>query len=158
MRASIATVLTACLAGLATAGCGGQDDSTPVACLEGTGAYLTALRDAPHPVKVGGETAISECLAANQTAGDLSTVGVALVEAATRLNAAARAQPGGDANLELGYLVGAAERGAAETEGIHADLIRRLTVAARFAPDRDPLSQTFRLIYLEGFDAGNARG
>ena len=158
MRAAIATVLIACLAALAAGGCGGQDDSTPVACLEGTGAYLTALGDAPGAVKVGGETAISECLAPNQTAGDLSTVGVALVEAATRLNAEARAQPGGDAALQLGYLIGAAERGAAETEGIHSDLLRRLAVAARFAPDRDPLSQAFQQAYREGFDAGNARG
>jgi len=158
MRASIATVLISGLAALAAAGCGGQSDSTPLACLEGTGAYLTALRDAPGAVKVGEEAAISECLAANQTAGDLSTVGVALVEAATRLNAEARAQPGGEASLELGYLVGAAERGAADTEGIHSDLLRRLAVAARFAPDRDPLSRNFRQAYREGFDAGHEHG
>jgi hypothetical protein len=158
MRASIATVLIICLAAFA-AGCGGgQDDSTPVACLEGTGAYLTALRDAPGAVKVGDETAISECFAPNQAAGDLSTVGVALVEAATRLNAQARAQPSGDAAVELGYLLGAAERGAEATEGIHSDLIRRLAVAARFAPDRDPLSQAFQQAYREGFDAGRTHG
>ena len=157
MRASIATLLIAGLAALA-AGCGSQGDSTPVACLEGTGAYLAALRAAPGAVEVGGETAISECLAQNQSAGDLSTVGTALVEAATRLNAAARARPGGAANVELGYLLGAAERGAAETEGIHSDLVRRLAVAARFAPGREPLSQAFQQAYREGFDAGNARG
>jgi hypothetical protein len=158
MRASIATVLLACVAALAVAGCGGQDDSTPVACLEGTGAYLTALREAPGAVEVGGETAISECLAPNQTAGDLSTVGVALVEAATQLNAEARAEPSGNAGVELGYLLGAAERGAEETEGIHSDLLRRLAVAARFAPDREPLTPAFQRAYREGFDAGNAHG
>jgi hypothetical protein len=158
MRAPIATVLIACMAALAAAGCGSQDDSTPVACLEGTSAYLSALRAAPGAVKVGGETPIGQCLTQNQTAGDLSTVGSALVEAATRLNAEARAEPGGRAGVELGYLVGAAERGAAETEGIHTDLLRRLAVAARFAPDREPLSPAFQKAYREGFDAGHAHG
>src|SRR5882757_9573819 len=123
MRARIATLLLAGAAVLAAAGCGSQDDSTPVACLEGTGAYLTALKAAPGAVEVGGEATISECLARNQQAGDLSSVGIALVEAATRLNADARAEPGGAAAVQLGYLIGAAERGAADTEGIHTDLV-----------------------------------
>jgi hypothetical protein len=144
---------------LAVAGCGSQgDDSTPVACLKGTGAYLTALRAAPEAVTLAGQTPISECLAENQQAGDLATVGEALVEAATKLNAEARAEPGGAANLELGYLLGAAERGAEKTEGIHADLVRRLTVAARFAPADDPLPGGFLKTYREGFDAGHERG
>ena len=74
MRASIATLLIAGLAALA-AGCGSQGDSTPVACLEGTGAYLAALRAAPGAVEVGGETAISECLAQNQSAGRSRALG-----------------------------------------------------------------------------------
>lgn len=158
MRALIATVSIACLSALAATGCGGQDDSTPVACLEGTGAYMRALEKAPGAVELGGETAISECLAPNQTAGDLATVGVTLVETATRLNADSRAEPGGDAALRLGYLIGAAERGAEETEGIHTDLLRRLLVAARFAPDRTPLSADFMAAYREGFDAGRDHG
>jgi hypothetical protein len=157
VRAATAIVAFACIAALG--GCGSQnDDSTPVACLEGTSAYLNALRAAPGEVTISGETPISECLAENQQAGDLATVGEALVEAATKLNAEARAEPGGDASLELGYLLGAAERGAEKTEGIHADLIRRLTVAARFAPADDPLPPGFLDRYREGFDAGLAVG
>jgi hypothetical protein len=141
------------------AGCGGgRDDSTPVACLEGTRVYLDALADAPGTVTLDGETPISDCLAENQQGGDLATVGEAMVEAATELNTEARAEPGGDANLQLGYLVGAAERGAEETEGIHADLLRRLTVGARYAPGREPLSPAFLATYAEGFDAGRANG
>jgi hypothetical protein len=159
MRAPKATATLVCVGALVLAGCGSQnDDSTPVACLEGTGAYLTALRAAPGAVVVGGETPISECLAENQQAGDLATVGEALVETATKLNSEARGEPGGDANLELGYLLGAAERGAEKTEGIHADLIRRLTVAARFAPADDPLPAEFLGTYREGFDAGQEKG
>jgi hypothetical protein len=157
MRASIAIVVVTCVA-LAGAGCGSQRDSTPVACLGGPSTYLNALRAAPEAVRVGGDTPISECLAENQQAGDLASVGGAMVEAATTLNAEARAEPGGDANLRLGYLLGAAQKGADKTEGIHTDLVRRLTVAARFAPGRQPLSQEFLATYAKGFDAGHARG
>ncbi|MCW2989179.1 MAG: hypothetical protein JWM24_2117 [Solirubrobacterales bacterium] len=156
MRTLIA-IVSVCLLGLA-AGCGKQDDSTPIACLEGSSAYVKALAGAPRAVKLDAETAISDCLAPNQKGGDLATVGTALVETATKLNAEARAQPGNDANLQLGYLLGAAQRGADRSEGIHADLLRRLTVAARYAPGREPLPPAFLAAYRQGFDAGHARG
>jgi hypothetical protein len=138
--------------------CGHSDDGTPVACLEGSGAYVRALAGAPGEVKLGGETPISDCLAENQQGGELASVGTALVEATTELNAEARSDPGGDANLRLGYLLGAAQRGADRSEGIHADLIRRLTVAARYAPGDQPLSPAFLAAYRRGFDAGHERG
>jgi hypothetical protein len=156
VRRLLATVVLAL--GLLVAGCGGPGDSTPVACLGGTGAYLKALRRAPGEVLLAGETPISDCLAENQQAGDLATVGVATVTAATRLNAEARAKPGGAANLRLGYLLGAAKRGAEDTEGIHADLVRRLVVAARYSPDDRPLPAAFRRTYRRGFAAGFAHG
>jgi hypothetical protein len=145
-------------AALLVAGCGGREGSTPVGCLEGREAYLSALEAAPGEVRLDGETPISECLAENQDPGDLATAGAAMVEAATTLNAEAREGPGGAANLQLGYLIGAAERGAEETAGIHADLLRRLAVAARFAPGKQPLPQTFLRTYAEGYDAGRADG
>ncbi|HEX5989087.1 MAG TPA: hypothetical protein VFY75_02580 [Solirubrobacterales bacterium] len=148
--------MSACLVA-ALAGCGDQDDSTPVACLEGATAYEKALTAAPGEVRLGGETAISDCLTPNQTAGDLARVGEAMIEAATNLNAEARAG-GGEAAVQLGYLLGAAERGSEESEGIHSDLVRRLTVAARYAPDKQPLSQDFLDGYREGFDAGRSGG
>jgi len=157
MRAPIAIVLTCIFAAFA-ASCGGRSASTPVACLEGSRTYLAALADAPGEAKLDGETPISECLAENQQGGDLATVGTAMLEAATELNAEARAEPGDDANLQLGYLIGAAQRGAEQTEGIHADLLRRLTVAARYARGRQPLPPAFLATYREGFDAGRARG
>jgi hypothetical protein len=152
-----AAALLAALA-LSPLGCGHQSDSTPVACLEGTPAYEKALRDAPREVRLQGNTAISDCLASNQQAGDLARVGEAMVETATALNSQAREEDGGDAAVQLGYLLGAAERGAASSEGIHADLVRRLTVAARYAPSGQPLSQQFLAAYREGFDAGRSGG
>jgi hypothetical protein len=157
MRARLVLVALL-LATTALGGCGGRDDpSTPVACLEGAGVYLSALAEAPAEVRLDGETPISDCLAENQQGGDLATVGEAMVDAATKLNAEARADPGGPAGLRLGYLLGAAERGAEETEGIHTELVRRLTVAARYSPE-GPLPAGFTGAYREGFDAGHAGG
>lgn len=146
-------------AGLALlVGCGSTDSSTPVACREGSGVYLAALREAPGAVKLRGETPISGCLVENQSGGDLASVGTTMVAVTTKLNAEARAHPGDDANLQLGYLVGAAQRGADRTDGIHAELIRRLAAAARYSPDNRPLPATFLEAYQRGFDAGEARG
>jgi hypothetical protein len=139
-------------------GCGSADDSTPVACLEGATAYERALKAAPDEVLLGDETLISECLPRNQSGGDLTRVGEALIETTTALNAEARAEPGGAANLQLGYLLGAVERGAEESEGIHSDLIRRLVVAARFVPDKQASPPGFLPTYSEGFAAGRASG
>lgn len=156
MRASIGFALAA--AALLLSGCGQQGESTPAACLKGPGAYLGALAHAPGRVKLSGEVPISDCLAENQKSGDLASVGQALLEAATQLNAEARSHPGGQAALELGYLLGAAERGAERTDGIHAELVRRLTVAARYSPGNRPLSPAFLGAYREGFDTGHAHG
>ncbi|MGN6201969.1 MAG: hypothetical protein ACTHNY_06140 [Solirubrobacterales bacterium] len=156
MRFVAAALLVALV--LAGIGCGSQDDSTPVACLEGAGAYEAALREAPDEVLLGGETLISECLAENQKAGDLARVGEAMLETATSLSAQARQEDGGGAAVQLGYLIGAAERGAETSQGIHADLVRRLTVAARYAPGGQPLTQQFLGAYREGFDAGRSGG
>jgi hypothetical protein len=140
------------------AGCGGPDDSTPVACLEGSPAYLRALRRAPDAVKLRGETPISACLAENQSGGDLATVGAALLRATTKLNSEARADPGGDASLRLGYLLGAVTGGAEDTEGIHAELLRRLAAAAAYSPGERPLPTAFEKTYREGFEAGRGGG
>jgi len=150
----------ACAAALAAAavGCGSSDDSTPVACLEGAGAYERALGAAPAEVLLEDETLISECLTRNQSGGDLVRVGEATLETATALNAEARDEPGGDVAVQLGYLLGAVERGSEGSEGIHADLVRRLTVAARYAPGKQPLSPQFLAAYREGFEAGRSGG
>lgn len=157
-RRRVALLLLAATFAAVTAGCGRQSDHTPVACLGGAGNYLSALQGAPERVRLASNTPISSCLAKNQQAGDLAAVGTATVTAATKLNAEARAHPGGDANLQLGYLLGAAQRGADGTEGIHAELIRRLAAAARYSPDNRPPPPAFQQAYLQGYDAGHEKG
>lgn len=155
--AALATaLLIAALAFLA--GCGSADESTPVACLEGADAYEQALTAAPDEVLLGDETLISECLTRNQSGGDLTRVGEALIETATALNAEAREDPGGEAAVRLGYLLGAVKSGSEESEGIHSDLVRRLTVAARYAPGKDPLPPAFYRAYRSGYAAGQSKG
>jgi hypothetical protein len=143
---------------IAVAGCGGTSDETPAACLDGPGAYLGALGAVPGEVRLSGEVAISECLAENQSGGDLATVGAAMVMAATRLNAEARADPGDEAAVQLGYLVGAAERGEERSEGIHADLLRRLEAAALYSPGDRPVPPAFRQAYRDGHEVGLSGG
>jgi hypothetical protein len=138
--------------------CGDGGDGTPVACLDGKGAYLGALGDAPGEVRLSGEAPISDCLAENQPGGELATVGATMVAVATQLNAEARSGAGGGAALRLGYLIGAAQRGAEATEGIHADLVRRLEAAARYSPGDRPLPAHFQRDYGEGLKAGRAGG
>lgn len=163
MRRPRLAIAVACLLALVgavgVAGCGGRAEATtPVACLEGAGAYVHALGAAPGEVRLAGETPIGGCLVERQQEGDLADVGEAMIEAATRLNAEARAQGGGQAAVELGYLVGAAAAAAQKTEGLQDNLVRRLTVAARFAPDREPLSPAFLAAYMRGYDAGRSSG
>ena len=158
MRAAPATLLATLVLAGGLAACGEVKDDTPVACLEGAGPYLKALHGAPKRVELRGGVPISGCLVENQDGGDLAGVGQAMLEAATGLNAEAWAEPGGEANLELGYLIGAAQRGADDTEGIHTDLLRRLTAAASYSPDNRPLPAEFTRAYREGFDAGHAGG
>ncbi len=158
MRARPILCAAVAVLALLAAGCGSDRNAgTPVACLEGSEAYLRALDKAPGAVRLEG-TPLEDCLAENQSGGELAEVGEAMVDAATTLNAEARREDGGEATVELGYLVGAAERGAERTEGIHTDLIRRLVVAARFAPGAETLSPAFLASYEEGFDAGRDGG
>ncbi|MGH2982603.1 MAG: hypothetical protein ACRDKV_11245 [Solirubrobacterales bacterium] len=150
---------SACLAVLlalaAMAACGSaDDDTTPVACLNGEPPYARALESAPGAVRLEGETPISDCLVENQSAGDLGQLGTILVGMTTDLNTGARADPGGAPTVQLGYLIGAVERGAERTGGIHAELVRRLEAAALFSPAGKPPPPPFDQTYAKGYAAG----
>jgi hypothetical protein len=145
---------------LVVAGCSSDDDepTTPVACLQPAAGYLQALEAAPAAVRLDGTTPISDCLTRGQGSGELANVGESMVSAATQLNAGARRAPGSPASLQLGYLVAAVEKGAAETGGIHADLVRRLQTAAQFSGGRGQPPASFQRAFGRGFAAGQASG
>ncbi|HYU59540.1 MAG TPA: hypothetical protein VEK39_02165 [Solirubrobacterales bacterium] len=150
--------LAAAAAAIIGAGCSSEDEGTPEACLAPASAYRDALEDAPGPVALDGAIAVSGCLPPGQGAADLAQVGQAMVEAATQLNGAARRDPGGGGAVALGYLVGAAQKGASATGGIHADLLRRLDAAAQFSPGGKPLPAGFERGYAKGYTAGLETG
>jgi hypothetical protein len=116
---------------LAAAGCGGSDPApVDAACMASPDAIERALARAPGPVALPSGTRLSECVAGARSDADLQNTGLVLTRAADDL--ADRAQRGdAAAAVGLGYLVGAARRGAARTNGIHAELARRLESAAR---------------------------
>ena len=152
-RASVLLIPLALL----VAGCGSSDGGdTPAACLAPAATYLKALEAAPDPVRLAGETPISGCLVEDQSAGDLADVGASLVRTATLLSVAAQRNPGGEQSLRLGYMVGAVLVGAAETSGIHTDLVRRIESSARHLGSRDKSS--FGLVYARGYAAGRSGG
>jgi hypothetical protein len=145
---------------LLAVGCGSEDEeaSAPVACLQSAEAYLRALEAAPAAVMLDGTTPISDCLVPGQSAGDLANIGEAMVLAATELSAEARRAPASPAALRLGYLIGSVQRGAEETGGIHADLVRRLQTAARLGPQSGQPPKAIQRGFARGLAAGQATG
>ena len=146
---------TALTAGLA-AGCGDDsEEETPQACLGTAAEYRQALAGVPGDVALADGTAISGCLPAEQTSGELAQTGAVMIAAATDLNADARTDPTGPAAVQLGFLVGAVERGA---DSIHADLVRRVNSAARFSPGGGLQPPEFERTFGQGYSAGLESG
>ena len=137
------------------AGCGSDEADTPAACLAPARDYVEALEPAPEPVRLADSTPISDCLAPDQDPADVARVGEEMIDAATELNARARRDPSGEATVRLGYLIGAAQQGAAD---IHTDLLRRLDTAARFTEGGRPPPASFERAFGEGYAAGQESG
>lgn len=156
-RPKLLVTTLACSAAIFIGACGG-DEETPAACFGDAGVYLTALEAAPRDVRLEGEVPISECLTDDQEGGEIGQVGEPMIAAATRLNAAARRDPDGDATLQLGYLVGAVQEGASTTGGIHRDLVLRLDAAARFQPQGKVTPPAFERTFGTGYAAGQDAG
>ena len=116
------------LLALALGACGGTAP-LPQSCLEARdGDVLRALRHAPGDVALHDGTPISTCVARAIGDVDLQVVGVALTVAADRL--AQRVAGSDRAAFQLGFLMGATERGAARTTGVQSELSSRVRQAA----------------------------
>ena len=147
-RAAVALLLVA-------AGCGGTSP-TPLAdgCTANPEGIVRALATAPGPVVLEDGSPLSRCVADGTDDGELQTVGITFSGAAERLRASAERDP--DAALQLGYLVGVTQKGAARTNGVMAELVRRIEiVAGRTADDASPAAQR---ALQEGLRAGAADG
>jgi hypothetical protein len=144
--------------GVATAliaGCGEEEIAPPAqACTDAPAAIVRALAAAPGAVRLADGTALSACVGHARTASALQDVGVALTSAAEELEQAALA---GDerAALQLGYLIGATRRGAEETSGLGAELVRRVERSGAAA---DAVGPRHGAAVRRGMAAGAGRG
>ena len=153
IRAKAVLAIAMPLVILGAISCGDTDPATPAACLGGPPGFRAALADAPGPVRLDGEVAISDCLPRNQGAGPQESVGRSLLLVASGF---ARQRDRGDraeaAALRDGYLVGAVRRAAEDSEGIHSALVDRITSAAESGLGREPAQ--VRQAYERGRAAG----
>jgi hypothetical protein len=101
-------------------------------------------------VRVDGRR-LSECFAKGGTQGDVENLGAVFVVAAEHLADQSLQNENRTALMRLGFLIGAAHRGAARAQGIYSELLRRLdTVQQRV----DTRAAAFR----SGRAAGAAHG
>jgi hypothetical protein len=154
MPRRLAAPLAVPLAALAAA-CGAQDAPAPdPACTASPEAIAQALGRAPRAVTLGGGARLSECVSRSRNDAELQETGRVLTHVADDL--ARRAQDGDlAAATALGYLVGAARRGAAHTAGVHAELQRRLERSAAFLEEDGPRAS---VALRRGLRAGRATG
>ncbi len=147
-----ATAAALCAVAL-LAGCGAsKPPPLPAACLQPVDEIARALARAPASVRLSDGSPLSRCVSRARADADLPAVGVSLTQIADGLSARA----GGDAAaaLQLGYLVGAVRRGAADTPGIAAQLARRLDRAA----PHDFATPAARRALTRGIRLGEAGG
>jgi hypothetical protein len=133
------------------AGCSTSDrPKLPDACRSGPAAVRTALTSAPGQVRVRG-VRLSECFTESAEASDIQVISATFLDVASDLSDRARSHPEGPDALRLGYLIGATERGAAHTQGIHTEMVRRLETEPAGLRERSAA-------YRRGLRAGRASG
>jgi hypothetical protein len=106
------------------AACGEEKADLADACTDPPAKVLTALASAPHSVALQGGTKVSDCVAKAKDAAQLQNVGSILSTAGATL--VRRARTDADAAVQLGYLVGAVEKGATGTGGFQDELVFRM--------------------------------
>jgi hypothetical protein len=144
------SIVACVLLALALGACGAATP-LPRACLDArTADVLRALQHAPRDVALQDGTRLSTCVERATGDVELQEVGATLTDAADRL--ARRLHASAAASVQLGFLIGAAERGAAHTPGVQTELAARIAGAAGL--DGGPR----RAALLHGRRAGRRRG
>jgi hypothetical protein len=137
-------------AALAIGACGKSTPPLSAACTGGSAPLAAALVAAPGAVRLADGTRLSDCVSRADGDAELQEVAAAATSLADQL--AAKAVSDESSALRLGYLVGAAQRGARHTAGIHAELVRRLeSTGARIPRSR-------RAAFDRGLAAGTRDG
>ena len=153
-------VMVAVLAAvLVLAGCGAEQAVLSAGCTEDDGSVVAALEGAPEEVVLADGTRLSDCVANGLDDADLQNIGITYHRAAERLRGRAEEGDGAaseDAAMQLGYLVGATRKGASGTNGVMAELQRRIeNVAGRYTDQATPAE---RSALERGLDAGERLG
>jgi len=129
MRRALASLPVA--AALTLAACTAEATPPSTACFE-RGQVTQALQAVPSAVWLRDGTRLSRCVELSTSDDQLQSLGVVLTGVADGL--ADDAEKGdAEASARLGYMLGAAERGAGRTQGVQLELVRRLESAARRA-------------------------
>jgi hypothetical protein len=137
---------------VAAAGCSSEEPpALPLACTEGEEAVAAALQAAPREVALPDGTKLSACVRNARSESELQSVGLVLTGVAEDLEAGAASAP--RSALQLGYLIGAARRGAPSESSLQAELVYRLERSAAL-----DLSAESQRALEEGLRAGEARG
>jgi hypothetical protein len=133
-------------------GCSEQGGPPPSPeCMAGREEVAEALAAAPGDVRLVDGTRLSECVRNAESDAELQNLGVVLTGVAEDLEADAPEDP--RAALRLGYLVGAARRGAPSDSALQFELVRRLEASvARELPPASARS------LAQGLAAGERRG
>ena len=121
-------------AALLAGGCQAEEAPPPsLSCTSDRAVVARALERAPAPVRLPDGTLLSECVGRATSDAELQSFGTVAVGLADAL--ADRSPRDEQAVVQLGYLIGAARKGAARSEGVALELVHRLEVAARRVPD-----------------------
>jgi hypothetical protein len=139
------------LALLAFGGCGSRTPPAQ-ACIEAQSAdVLQALAHAPRQVALADGTALSQCVRRTIDDSRLQALGATLTAVADEL--AGRMGSSDAAAFQLGFLIGAVDRGATQAAGLQEELANRVAGAAA-GLDRGPR----RVSLLRGRAAGRRGG
>jgi hypothetical protein len=138
--------------GVAFPGCGAQTLPEPGVCASDPAAVERAMARAPSAVRLADGTSISTCVSRALDDAQLQSLGATLTAVADDLASRARSAEG--AAVSLGYLIGATRRGAAHSNGVQAELVRRLEQDAVL----DGASSARHAAVDRGVRAGNELG
>src|SRR4051794_9775094 len=152
-RRARSRALVALAAAMLAAGCGREHHRLPPVCADATPMALErALASAPRAVALTDGTTLSRCVSEARDDAEIQEVGAVLTRTADDL--AVRARRTSAAALSLGYLVGAIRRGAAQTNGIHLELVRHVEQATGI----EGLPAARRAAFARGLRAGRRAG
>lgn len=123
---------------MVASGCGATTAPLSPACTGSQQTIRRALRAAPRTVRLPDGSRLSQCIRGGADQADVLDVGASFTGVADALRDRAREQRDPAAAVQLGYLVGATRKGAGRTNGVMAELQRRIELVGGRLQDEVP--------------------